>query len=159
MVGRGRFQADRRRIDVEHARQAGADRLTVRREPGYLGEQRDVHVLDGPFGASAVVGHLAKQIQAAGVFVFRVVIRKERADVTDARRATERVDQRVADHVSVAMPLQPHIPGQFDAAKHQPAAHHQPVEIEAAAYTHIGSAASRASTINASARVVTLRLL
>jgi hypothetical protein len=105
-----------------------------------------------------MIGHLAQQVQAAGVLVLRVVVGKQRANVTDAGRAAERVDQGVANDVGIAVAGQPHVPGELDPAKHQPATDHQPMQVEAGPYTHKGSAASRASTISASSRVATLRL-
>src|SRR5205823_11968704 len=120
---------------------------------------RHIGVLDRPPGAPAVIGHLVEQIQASGVPVLRVLIGKQGADVTDAGGAAERVNQGVADDVGIAVALQSHVPGEFDATEHEPATDDQSMKVEAGPYTHKGSAASRASTISASSRVATLRLL
>src|SRR5712692_9115144 len=159
MVGGGRFQTDGTRVDAEDARQVVADGFTIGREPRHLREQRHIDILHRPFGAPAVVGHLAQQVEAAGILVLRIVIGKEGADVTNASRATKRVDQGVADHVGIAVPLEPHIPGKLDAAQHQPSTDDQPVQVEAGSYTHKGSAASKAATISASSWVATLMLI
>ena len=83
-----------------------------------------------------MIGHLVEQIEATGVFVFRVIIGKERSDVTNSGGATERVNQRVADDIRVAVALQPHVPGKFDATEHEPAAYDQPVKVEPGSYAH-----------------------
>src|SRR5438309_10526089 len=65
----------------------------------------------------------------------------------------------MADDVGIAVPLQPHVPGKLDPAQHQPPPDDQPVQVEAGSYTHKGSAASKAATINASSCVATLMLM
>src|SRR5467141_2412671 len=159
MVGGGRLQSYRGRIDAEHPRQVVADGFTVGRELRHLREQRDVDVLHRPFGAPAVVGHLAQQVEAADVLVLRIVIREERADITDAGRTAERIDQCMADDVGITVPDEPHVPRQLDPAEHQTTTDHQPVQVEAGSYTHKGSAASKAATIRASSWVATLMLV
>jgi len=159
MVDGGRFETHRTRVDAEDSGQVVANGFTVGREAGHLREQRDIDVLDGPLGAPAVVGHLAQQVEATGIFVFRIVIGKQGADVTDARRATEGVDQRMADNVGIAVALKAHVPGKFDSAQHQPSTDDEPVQVETGSYTHKGSAASKAATISASSWVATLMLI
>jgi hypothetical protein len=43
----------------------------------------------------------------------------------------------VADDVGIAVSLQPHVPGKLDTTEHQPAPHHQPVQVESGPYSQI----------------------
>ena len=106
---------------------------------------------------------MAQQLPAVRVLVRRVAGGELPADVAEARRAEQRVDDGVEEGVAVAVPQQALVVRNRDAAQHQRAALDEPVNVVAVPYADGSTSAMPrdARTASASARscgVVTFRL-
>jgi hypothetical protein len=59
-------------------------------------------------------------------------------DIPQARRSEERIDDGVADHIGIAVPLQAPLPLELDTGQYQPPALREGVYVEAYSDPHPG---------------------
>ena len=110
-----------------------------------------------PAGGGQARDHVAHQVRAVGVLPARVAVGVERAQVLEARRAQERVAQRVQHGVAVGVPQRPGVVVELDAAQHAAPAGLQAVQVEPGphAQRHASPLRARArSTASATTRSV-----
>src|SRR6266567_6306206 len=82
-----------------------------------------------------LLGVLQKE-QAVCALPLRIRIRKMRADISQARRAQQRVAERVRQHVAVRMPDGTFVKRQLDASDDKLASFRQPVQVVTDARPH-----------------------
>src|SRR5205823_3736767 len=105
-------------------------------------------------------GCLGQQIEARSALIARVIGRKVRADVSQPGSTEDGVDDRVGEHVSVGMPVQPAWVLDAHAAEHESPALLQGMNVVADSHPHVDETAScsliSASTTSKSSGVVSL---
>ena len=107
-----------------------AHRLGVGRQLGLFGDDDDVHIEHDIAGCGQLspTGR-AEQRDAVGILPRRIRIGKVTTDITRARRAKDRVGDSVTHGVGVRMPGEPLVERDRDAAKHEPSARHESVQV------------------------------
>ena len=103
--------------DAHDRRKTLADQLDVRSETRAFADDRRVDIADRIARAADLLDDRLQQLRRIGVLPARVRVGKVRADVAEGRRAEERVDDRVDQHVRVTVSLEPRLARELDAAE------------------------------------------
>ena len=88
-------------LDAERLREPRPHRSAERRDPRLLADEHAVRVHELPAGLAHLRVGAREQVERRGALPLGRARGEERADVAESRRAEERVDQRVRDHVAV----------------------------------------------------------
>jgi hypothetical protein len=107
----------------------------VGREPGTLGQKRQVGVDDPPAGVGGLAGNLSKQDTAVDILPTRVGIGKMDADVAKTEGAKDGVAQRMDGGVGVGVAEKAFLMGDVDAAENQTASGLESVYIHPLPHT------------------------
>src|SRR5437879_1887331 len=86
-----------------------------------------VHDAQAPFLQQAA--HMLQETQAVRIFPFWVRVREMRSNITETRRAQERVADGVCQGVAIGMAHRAFLERDFDAAEHELAACGEPVQV------------------------------
>jgi len=106
---------------IAHGRRCGAMR-------GALGDDRGVDVHDGEPGIVEHRRDAPDEVERVGVPPRLLGVGKVLADVAQAGRPQQRVDDGVGEDVGVRMAVEPEVVVDLDAAEHQPPVRYEPVE-------------------------------
>ena len=107
-------------------------------DPRLLADQDAVGVDELPAGLAHLPVGLREQLQRVDALRRLVARREERADVAEARRAEDGVDERVRDHVAVGVAREPARVVEADAAEHERHAVLERVGVDAHADPELG---------------------
>ena len=103
-VGRRRPHAHSSGLDPERAAQALTHLRAYRADPGLLTDEHAIGVDELVAGVPDLAVRLPEEIERGRSSVLLVTRGKEGADVAEARRPEERVDERMCDDVAVGVP-------------------------------------------------------
>jgi choline dehydrogenase len=117
-------------FDCQRGRESLAHRLHVQRQLRRLGDDRRVDVPDGVPGRADAPDGEPQERDAVRIAPPLVRRREHAADVPEAGRAEERVDDCVRQYVSVRVPGEPALVWHGHAAKHESPARHERVGVE-----------------------------
>ena len=118
-LGGGGLDADPARAKAQATAQVLLHGLHMRAQLGRLAHHRDVDIGDVISGLAHQVAGVGEQLQAAGVFVARIMVRKVRAQVSQGRGPQQGVDDSMGQHVGVRVSQQPCLMLQLHAAQDQ----------------------------------------
>ena len=106
-LGRGRLDVDPIGRDTDVLREMAHHLFDMRPHARCLGDHGRVQVLDPPAAFGERIAHPAQQDAAVDIAVLRIAVRKMATDIAEAGRTEHGVTDRVDQHVTVRVRLEP----------------------------------------------------
>lgn len=156
------FRLDRRpvRVNAHRRSELPLHPGDVRGEQRPLGDDSHVNVHDLESSRGHHPGHRRQEHHSGRIPIAGVARRKQPADVTEGRRAAQRVYDGMGDDISIAPSVEPLLVRNLDSSENEAPARREPVTVVSEANSHACPFNLRAMA-RATARssgVVTLRL-